>query len=234
MYLISSDIVFPDVALADEDPNGLLAIGGDLSVERLLLAYKSGIFPWYSAGEPILWWSPNPRSILTPTEVKISRSLKKTIRNGDFSITFDQDFLSVINACSKARDGDPRTWINSEMMDAYAKLHQHGYAHSVECWLDNKLVGGLYGVALDRVFFGESMFSLYSNASKTAFIYLVIHLQKWGYKLIDCQIQTDHLDSFGAHNIERHDFVKMLRTNCKQISPQKPWESDIVLCKLLD
>jgi len=234
MYRISKELAFPDVELANEDPNGLLAIGGDLEINRLIFAYQNGIFPWYSSGEPILWWSPNPRSILLPRNLKISRSLRKTIRNGGFSITFDRCFTQIMQACAAPRDGDPRTWINTDMLTAYTALHHNGYAHSVECWQNNKLVGGLYGVAIDRVFFGESMFTRVSNASKVAFVFLVKQLEKWGFALIDCQMQTAHLDSLGAINILRTEFIALLKTNCCDITPNFLWDSDIVIDRIVD
>lgn len=234
MYLISENIEFPNVELANEEPNGLLAIGGDLSCKRLIHAYQKGIFPWYSSGEPILWWSPNPRSILLPDNLKIARSLRKTLRKNLYEVTFDQDFSAVINACAEPRDGDPRTWINADMIAAYSELHQLGYAHSVECWHQHKLVGGLYGVAIDRVFFGESMFKKRTDASKCAFVYMVKHLHNWGFQLIDCQIQTNHLDSLGAILIPRSEFIGLLEQYCQNLKTQNTWKSDIVLQKLLD
>ena len=206
---------FPDVELALREPNGLLAVGGDLSTERLIAAYQQGIFPWYSEGQPVLWWSPNPRMVLKPEDIKVSRSLAKTIRKQDFEITFDQDFRNVISACSKPRlekgvqQGE--TWILDEMIEAYVKLHEAGYAHSVECWKENKLVGGLYGLAIGKVFFGESMFSRVSDASKVAFVFLSQQLEQWGFKLIDCQVYTSHLESLGASMIPRKQFLTLLQ-----------------------
>lgn len=234
MYLISESIEFPNVELANDEPNGLLAIGGDLSAERLIYAYRNGIFPWYSSGEPILWWSPNPRSILLPKELIIRRSLRKVIRNCQYKITFDQAFNDVIRACAAPREDGPQTWLNQDMIEAYQNLHQLGYAHSVECWYADKLVGGLYGVVIDKVFFGESMFKKRTDASKCAFVYLVKHLEMWGFKLIDCQIQTSHLDSLGASQIARSDFIGLLNKYCKNEQPQAAWNSDIVLQNLLD
>lgn len=206
---------FPDVELALREPDGLLAIGGDLSIERLIAAYQQGIFPWYSEGQPVLWWSPDPRMVLKPEDIKVSRSLAKTIRKQDFEITFDQDFRNVISACSKPRlekgvqQGE--TWILDEMIEAYVKLHEAGYAHSVECWKENKLVGGLYGLAIGKVFFGESMFSRVSDASKVAFVFLSQQLERWGFKLIDCQVYTSHLESLGASMIPRKQFLTLLQ-----------------------
>ena len=207
--------IFPDVALALREPDGLLAVGGDLSIERLIAAYQQGIFPWYSEGQPVLWWSPDPRMVLRPEDIKVSRSLAKTIRKHDFEITFDQDFRNVISACSKPRlekgvqQGE--TWILDEMIEAYVKLHEAGYAHSVECWQGEKLVGGLYGIAIGKVFFGESMFSRASDASKIAFVFLSRQLQQWQFKLIDCQVYTSHLESLGASMITRKQFLTLLQ-----------------------
>ncbi len=217
---------FPDVALALRDPDGLLAVGGDLSVKRLLAAYQRGIFPWYSGDQPVLWWSPDPRSVLIPDKLHISRSLRKTLRKHPFIITLDTAFADVIQACSQPRAGDPGTWITDEMQQAYLRLHQAGYAHSVECRLDNKLVGGLYGVAIGQVFFGESMFSTVTDASKIAFIYLVRQLQRWQFKLIDCQIQSAHLDQFGAELLPRSEFIALLNQYCLQGTQHGLWAMD--------
>lgn len=207
MILLSEDIIFPQVHLADDD--GLLAIGGDLSSERLILAYKNGIFPWFSLGEPILWWSPNPRFVLFPEKLKVSKSMKQVLRKSDFEITINQDFERVINACAKTkRNGEHGTWITKAMIDAYINLHHLGFATSVEVWLHNQLVGGLYGVDLGNgVFCGESMFSTMSNASKVGFIKFI---QNTNYKLIDCQVYTEHLESLGAEQIESGEFMKNL------------------------
>jgi len=210
MFLLSKDLVFPPVHLADKD--GLLAIGGDLSLERLLLAYKSGIFPWYNPGEPIIWYSPNLRMVLFPKDLKISKSMKQLIRKNEFKITFNQNFKAVISNCKTIkRDGQGGTWITDEMQDAYLKLHEKGIAKSVEVWLENELVGGLYGIDLGTVFCGESMFSKISNTSKLAFIYLVQKLKKENYKLIDCQVYNPHLESLGADEISREEFLKYLK-----------------------
>ncbi|MEO6696524.1 MAG: leucyl/phenylalanyl-tRNA--protein transferase, partial [Gammaproteobacteria bacterium] len=179
-WLSPEDQIFPDVNLALREPDGLLALGGDLSPERLLAAYRKGIFPWYNEGQPILWWSPDPRAVLFPSRVKISRSLRKTLRQGRYRITLDQAFRSVIEGCAAPRNGVPGTWISRAMMEAYTELHERGYAHSVEAWRDGQLVGGLYGVALGRVFFGESMFSRSPDASKVALASLARQLAVWG------------------------------------------------------
>lgn len=202
---------FPDVTKALTEPDGLLAIGGDLSVARLVQAYKQGIFPWYSEDQPILWWSPDPRFVLFPEQMHISRSLAKTLRQGRYQIRLDTAFRQVIDACaSVTRSGQDGTWITDEMLDAYVSLHEAGYAHSVETWIDDKLAGGLYGVAIGGVFFGESMFSHSANASKIAFAHLGKLLTHYGYGLIDCQVATGHLQSFGATGIPRTSFMTLL------------------------
>ncbi|MGD8576771.1 MAG: leucyl/phenylalanyl-tRNA--protein transferase [Thiohalophilus sp.] len=215
-----ADDWFPDVELALRDPDGLLAIGGDLSTSRLLTAYRHGIFPWYSDGQPILWWSPDPRSVLFPEELKISRSLRKTLKKGAFHITFDQAFTDVMQCCASPRDDGLGTWITKEMRAAYEQLHESGHAHSVEAWYDNKLAGGLYGVALGRVFFGESMFARMTDASKVAFVTLVAHLRQWNFQLIDCQVETGHLNSLGARPIPRHRFTQYLDQYCEPVVAQ--------------
>ena len=198
---------FPAANEALVEPNGLLAAGGDLSVERLLYAYRHGIFPWYSEGEPILWWSPDPRCVLLPDDLRISRSLRKTRRNKPFEIRIDSDFRGVIERCAAARPGSIGTWITEEMIDAYCELHTANHAHSVECWLDDQLVGGLYGVAIGEVFFGESMFSAARDASKLALVELV---QLGKYRLVDCQLPSEHLFSLGAQSVTREQFLEML------------------------
>lgn len=209
VFRLSNRIEFPPVYLARED--GLLAVGGDLSVPRLLLAYQMGIFPWYNWDEPVLWWSPDPRLVLFPSEVTVSRSLKKILRRKMFRITMDRAFDQVIQACATVRtDNDEGTWIGRNMIDAYLRLHREGYAHSVEAWNGDRLVGGLYGVSLGRCFFGESMFSRESNASKAAFATLCADLIRRGFDLIDCQVKTRHLMSFGAREIPRDRFISLL------------------------
>ncbi len=205
---------FPDVSQALREPDGLLAAGGDLSPERIMAAYRQGIFPWYSEDQPILWWSPDPRTVLFPAHLKISRSLRKTLRKQRFKMTLDLAFEQVVNACAAPRLDEQGTWITSDMAAAYAQLHQRGYAHSAECWQDGKLVGGLYGIAIGRVFFGESMFSTVSDASKVAFCHLVRQLQAWEFDLIDCQVHSDHLASLGAEKMPRYTFVKHLNVLC--------------------
>jgi len=201
---------FPNPNLALAEPSGLLAAGGDLSPTRLLTAYRQGIFPWYDEDQPILWWSPDPRLVLFPTQLHISRSLRKRLRKKIYQVTLDQSFPEVVQACAGPRRNTADTWITPEIQTAYIRLHRMGYAHSVETWQDNKLVGGLYGLSIGRVFFGESMFSLYTDASKVAFIYLCHQLQRWNFPLIDCQVQTEHLQRLGAHTIPRDDFLRYL------------------------
>ena len=200
---------FPSVDNALIEPNGLLAVGGDLSVARLLTAYRSGIFPWYSQ-VPILWWSPDPRMVLFPRELKISRSLKKILNHGEFEIRSDTAFRDVMLTCAEPRRAQPGTWINEDMLAAYYALHEQGWAHSIETWHDNQLVGGLYGVAIGRAFFGESMFTRKPNASKVALVYLVDQLSKRGFGIIDCQMKTAHLASLGAREISRSEFTLRL------------------------
>jgi len=208
------DIAFPDVELALRDPEGLLALGGDLSVPRLLHAYRLGIFPWFGPRQPILWWSPDPRLVLYPRDLHISRSLAKTLRRGRFHVTLDRDFRAVIAQCGAPRRGQTGTWITPEMQSAYTDLHAAGYAHSAECWQDDELAGGLYGVAIGRIFFGESMFARVPDASKVAFVQLVRQLQRQEFRLIDCQVHTPHLASLGAVSIPRREFIRILGESC--------------------
>ncbi|WP_155309190.1 leucyl/phenylalanyl-tRNA--protein transferase [Desulfosarcina ovata] len=224
VFTLSERLSFPPPHLAIKE--GLLAVGGDLSVQRLLLAYRSGIFPWYSEGEPILWWCPDPRLVLYPDELRISRSLRKVIKRKSFHITFDQDFEAVITGCAETKRAyGEGTWITDEMRDAYCELHRQGYAHSVEAWQDDRLAGGLYGVALGRIFFGESMFSRVSNASKVAFVTLVENLKKHKFSLIDCQVKTEHLMRFGAREIPRKMFLVQVSDAIPVFPP--PWHSDL-------
>jgi leucyl/phenylalanyl-tRNA--protein transferase len=198
---------FPPVAQALREPNGLLAAGGELSPEWLLAAYRHGIFPWYSAGEPLLWWSPDPRMVLRPAEVRITRSLRRTLRQRRFELRCDTAFEQVIAACAEPREPGGGTWITPEMQAAYQRMHELGYAHSVESWQEGRLVGGLYGMAVGRVFFGESMFSWVSDSSKVALAHLARHLERLGYAVIDCQMVTSHLASLGGHPMPREDFT---------------------------
>jgi leucyl/phenylalanyl-tRNA--protein transferase len=212
MFLLNEELSFPPVTMADE--TGLLAIGGDLSVERLLLAYKNGIFPWYGDDEPICWWSPDPRFVLFPDTLKVSKSMQKILRERTFRFTTNQAFEAVIDQCSKVpRKDQPGTWINDNIIKAYMRLHQLGFAHSAEAWIGKELVGGLYGIRLGNIFFGESMFSTKSNASKFAFINFVKQLQKENVALIDCQVYTKHLESIGAQMIERDKFIAIIEKN---------------------
>lgn len=221
VYLLSDEIAFPSPQLAEE---GLLAVGGDLSRKRLLLAYRMGIFPWYSKYEPILWWSPDPRLVLYPGDLRVSKSLQKTIKKGLFKITMDQAFEVVINACAHSRtSADEGTWIVEEMVDAYCDLHESGFAHSVEAWQEDRLAGGLYGVSLGRCFFGESMFTHISNASKVAFVALVKHLQALDFDLIDCQVSTPHLLRFGAREIPRARYLNELKKSLKPATLKGRW-----------
>ena len=210
--LLASD--FPDVEQALRDPDGLLAIGGDLSEQRLLDAYQHGIFPWYNEGQPILWWSPDPRCVLEPKEVKVSRSLSKCLRKNQFNVTFNSAFSDVLNACAAARKGIKDTWITQDIKLAYLNLFKMGYAHSVECWQDEELVGGLYGLAIGKVFFGESMFSRVSNASKVALVQLAKSLESMDFRIIDCQVHSSHLQSLGAKPMQRELFIKILDNYC--------------------
>ncbi|TYP61392.1 MULTISPECIES: leucyl/phenylalanyl-tRNA--protein transferase [Pseudomonadaceae] len=222
-WLQRDDLSFPPLEKAMRDPNGLLAAGGDLSPERLLAAYRHGCFPWYQEGQPLLWWSPDPRTVLYPNELHVSRSLGKKLRQGAFSVTFDQAFKAVIEGCAGPRSYTDGTWITTPMQDAYIKLHQLGVAHSVEVWQDERLVGGLYGLAMGRLFFGESMFSRTTDASKAGFVTLVERLRDWEFKLIDCQMHTQHLASFGARPIPRQTFAKTLANYLDEPSKAR-WE----------
>ena len=211
-WLEQDNYQFPHPDKALKDPDGLLAIGGDLSPERIISAYRNGIFPWYSHDQPILWWSPNPRAVLFPEKLHISRSLKKIIRKKVFTTSIDQAFEQVIFACAQSpRKDQDGTWITDDMQQAYIDLHRLGMAHSAECWLNGELVGGLYGIALGKVFFGESMFARQSNASKVAFVHLLDELKKDNYALIDCQVTTDHLLSLGAEEIPRELFLELIK-----------------------
>ncbi|OGA42206.1 MAG: leucyl/phenylalanyl-tRNA--protein transferase [Betaproteobacteria bacterium RIFCSPLOWO2_12_FULL_62_13] len=201
---------FPPVSRALGEPNGLLAAGADLSIPRLTGAYRQGIFPWYSEGQPLLWWSPDPRMVLFPRELKLSRSLRKRLRRRDYEIRADGLFEAVMRACAMPRKGRAGTWITDDMIAAYGALHRHGLAHSVETWVEGELAGGLYGVALGRVFFGESMFARATDASKIALAHLVKQLERWGFGMIDCQMRTAHLASFGARDIARTQFMRKL------------------------
>lgn len=216
---------FPDTETALEEPDGLLAVGGCLSPRRLENAYRHGIFPWYNENEPIIWWSPNPRMILNLEKFRISRSLRKTICRGEYEISFDKSFKQVIDACAGARAGAKGTWITSEIKRAYVRLYQLGRAHSVETWHHGVLAGGLYGVAIGQVFFGESMFYRRSNASKVALAGLVEMLKSWNYVFIDCQVHTSHLTSLGAGEISRKVFTDLLARHCEVLPGESAWRS---------
>lgn len=223
-WLARDSLEFPPLEQALREPDGLLAAGGDLSPERLISAYRHGCFPWFQEGQPILWWSPNPRMVLLPVELHVSHSLRKLMRQGRFEVSFDRDFPAVIRACAAPRSYADGTWITRAMQAAYLELHRRGIAHSVEVWQEGQLVGGLYGLALGRLFFGESMFSRTDNASKIGFVTLVEQLRECGYVLIDCQMHTQHLSSFGAREIPRADFAGYLERYLDQPGPT-PWAS---------
>lgn len=211
IHLLTEELYFPPVS--ETHPSGIIAVGGDLSTERLLLAYNSGIFPWFEDGEPITWWSPDPRMVLFLEDLKVSKSMRNILNRNIFKITFDQNFREVISNCqSIKREGQDGTWITNDMIEAYCKLHELGYAKSIEVWQDNKLVGGLYGIDLGHIFCGESMFAKVANASKVAFIHLVNYLKENNYLLLDCQVYTEHLESLGAVEIDREDFMTILKT----------------------
>lgn len=222
VFQLSKDIIFPNPLLAESD--GLLAIGGDLCPLRLLTAYRVGIFPWYTEGEPILWWSPTPRLVLFPNEFHLPKRLGRTIKNKSFTLTTDQAFSAVIHSCAKIRkEAGEGTWITTEMINAYCKLHQMGFCHSVECWQDNTLVGGLYGIALDRVFFGESMFSTVTDASKVALATLVRIAETLPLQMIDCQMTTSHLQQFGCREISGVLFQDLLQQYIQTTQNRKKW-----------
>ncbi|WP_411679364.1 leucyl/phenylalanyl-tRNA--protein transferase [Clostridium thailandense] len=208
IFRLNDDLIFPHPSLAEED--GLLAVYGDLCPDRLMLAYQNGIFPWFSEGEPILWWSPDPRFILYPQDIKVSHSMKKLLKKNTYRISFDTCFRDVISNCAGVRK-ESGTWITNDMIEAYSKLHELGHAHSVEAWYENKLVGGLYGISIGKCFFGESMFSVMDNASKAAFITLCKKLDSEGYIMVDCQVYTKHLESLGAVNIPREEFLELIK-----------------------
>jgi leucyl/phenylalanyl-tRNA---protein transferase len=228
IHWLTSPSDFPPVERAMTDPNGLLCAGGDLAPATILKAYSQGIFPWYSAGQPILWWSPNPRMVLFPDEFKVSKSLAKTARSGKFEIRIDSAFAQVMAACAAPRSPEGGTWIVEEMQAAYTRLNALGFAHSVESWWEGELVGGLYGIALGRMFYGESMFAHVSNASKVTLVALVEKLKRDGFQLIDCQQETRHLASFGARPIPRKEFTRRLKELIvfdQAMPPDSAWSS---------
>jgi leucyl/phenylalanyl-tRNA--protein transferase len=221
---LNTDEAFPPLAKALREPNGLLAAGADLSPERLLAAYRQGIFPWYSPGQPILWWSPDPRMVLFPSELKVSRSLAKRMRKDDYEIRFDTAFRQVMLQCALTeRPGQDGTWITSDIVEGYCRLHALGHAHSVETWMEGKLVGGVYGVAIGRMFYGESMFHHVTDASKLAFVHLVRRLHDQGFGMLDCQMKTTHLASLGAREVSRDEFSQRLSELVNSIHPHAQW-----------
>ncbi len=225
VYRLGAPLVFPPPEAAE--PGGLLAVGGDLSPERLLLAYARGIFPWYEEGLPILWHSPDPRMVLRPAELRVGRSLRKVLKRAPFGLSLDRGFETVIGACAgRERPGQAGTWITEEMLAAYVHLHELGYAHSVEAWRAGELVGGLYGVSLGHAFFGESMFAEESDASKVAFVHLVQQLVRWGFDLIDCQVHTEHLERFGAAEWPRVRFLEALAESLEADTRRGAWRFD--------
>lgn len=228
VFRLTDKLVFPPVHLAA--PEGLLAVGGDLSMQRLLLAYKSGIFPWYSKSEPLLWWSPDPRSVLFPHELRISRSLQKALRQNKYIVRTDTNFRFVIESCAGThRKGQDDTWITDEMIEAYVQLHLHGYAHSFETWYQGEIVGGLYGVSIGRCFFGESMFAARRDASKVALVYLSRFAEGMDLGFIDCQVPSDHLNRLGARNMPRSSFMKLLAEHINHPSAVGLWRPEQVV-----
>ena len=223
---LEPDDPFPPVEEALRDPSGLLAAGADLSVERLLDAYARGIFPWFSEDEPLLWWSPDPRMVLFPGELRVSHSLGRVLRSGRYRVTLDTAFAEVMHGCSEPRADEAGTWITAEMIAAYSELARLGFAHSVEVWADGELVGGLYGVAIGRMFFGESMFSRRSDTSKVALAGLVAQLERWGFEMIDCQVASAHLVSLGAREIPREEFLRRLGRLVREPAVPTPWALD--------
>lgn len=225
VFFLGDEHIFPDTDKAAE--NGLLAVGGDLHPDRLIEAYRQGIFPWYSEDDPLLWWFTSPRMVLFPSEIHVSKRLGRYIRSDLFSVTYDKCFPLVIDNCAAIRkDNGEGTWITDDMREAYCTLHDLGYAHSVECWQAGELAGGLYGVTLGEVFFGESMFSCRNNASKTAFVALVSLLQRRSFQIIDCQMTTEHLQRFGAREISGRTFRRLLRKHIQNIQPEGHWKNE--------
>lgn len=223
---MNPDEPFPPLENALREPNGLLCAGMDLSPERILEAYRHGIFPWFNPGEPVLWWSPDPRMVLVPSEIKISRSLNQRMKRGGYEIRVDTRFREVMQACAEPRDGQAGTWIVPAMLEAYTRLHLMGFAHSVETWIDGALSGGLYGMAIGRMFFGESMFSRKTDASKLALVHLCRQLDAWGFGMIDCQMETSHLASMGARPITREVFIQEMNRLVELEPVHSPWRFD--------
>lgn len=227
LHFGQTDEAFPPLDHALHEPNGLLAAGGDLSLPRLLRAYRQGIFPWYEAGQPILWWSPDPRVVLFPDQVHVSKNLLKKLRRNLYRVSFDEAFLEVVKACAGPRRGSRGTWITHSMQQAFLQMHQHGYAHSVEVWEGEQLIGGLYGAALGRMFYGESMFAHVADASKIALVVLCRHLTHWGYPIIDSQTPSPHIMRMGAQQIPRAVFSQYLDKLCRQPPHPSPWQVDL-------
>jgi leucyl/phenylalanyl-tRNA--protein transferase len=225
IFALNEEIIFPPVSLAER--SGILAVGGDLSPERLIEAYSRGVFPWYSEGDPIIWWSPDPRFVLFPGELYISKTMRQVLHRNIFEITCDRDFRAVIQGCQEPRKRERDTWITEEMMEAYIGLHVSGIAHSIEAWQGGELAGGLYGLSLGRCFFGESMFTRVTNASKAAFITLTMRLQELGFVIIDCQVYTAHLESLGARHIPRDEYIEILIEGLKYETMQGYWRDMI-------
>jgi leucyl/phenylalanyl-tRNA--protein transferase len=221
IFALNEQIIFPPVNLAER--SGILAVGGDLSPERLIEAYRRGIFPWYSEGDPIIWWSPDPRFVLFPAETYISKTMRQVLRRKVFEVSFDRDFRAVMRGCQGPRKREKGTWITEEMMEAYIRLHESGIAHSIETWQNGELMGGLYGISLGRCFFGESMFTRVSNASKAAFITLSMRLRELGFVIIDCQVYTSHLESLGARHITRDEYIAILEEGLMYETIQGSW-----------
>jgi leucyl/phenylalanyl-tRNA--protein transferase len=226
IHWLRPDEPFPPVTAALADPNGLLAVGGELSAVRLIDAYRHGIFPWFSPGQPVLWWSPDPRMVLMPHELKVSRSLRKALRRRDYDVRADTCFRAVMQACAEPRPEQGGTWISAGMIAAYCALHEQGLAHSIETWIDGELAGGLYGVALGRMFYGESMFTHAADASKIALVHLVRQIERWHFGMIDCQMHTRHLASLGAREIPRADFMRKLQELVDYPGVTGHWELD--------
>lgn len=226
---LEADDPFPPLSAALARPNGLLAAGDDLTPARVLDAYRAGIFPWFNPGEPVLWWSPDPRMVLFPAELRVTRSLAKTLRNKSFEIRLDTSFREVMTACGEPRDGQAGTWITPRMLEVYCALHREGWAHCVETWIDGQLAGGLYGVAIGNMFYGESMFMRQRDASKIAFVHLVRHLEHRGFPLLDCQMATGHLASLGAREIPRAEFSKRLAELVNSPAVPSAWHDDPTL-----
>lgn len=223
---LDSHTLFPPIDAALAEPNGLLAAGGNLTPERLVDAYRHGIFPWYSDDQPLLWWSPDPRMVLFPAELRLTHSLKKRLRRRDYEIRADTCFEQVMRACAEPRPGQQGTWITDDMVDAYCALHTRGLAHSVETWIDGELAGGLYGIALGHMFYGESMFTRVTDASKLAFAHLVRQIGRWGFGMTDCQMKTSHLAAFGAREIPRSEFMRKLRELVNYPGQDGTWRLD--------